>query len=258
MFEARTCFGGGDIRRFHPPSGVFDFVVGGSPCQDFSAARRDEPTGEGEELLREFARVVCEANPRGAVLENVPRVPHLSIAGWERKRIDISDAMANGETLRIRHIQYYYRKGDTWPQIERRRKHQLQGKKYLPAAMASGGKNRNGSWNEMLIKQGLPPNFDLPPFKAVEKYRAVGNGVPVRMGRMIARAIMAMPDRERSLCPVCRGEHLFEELCPFRECACGCDRIVVHPRITASATCRKRSQRRREDSAQPTIYYEPN
>jgi DNA (cytosine-5)-methyltransferase 1 len=27
---------GGDIRRFHPPSGKFDGVIGGPPCQAFS------------------------------------------------------------------------------------------------------------------------------------------------------------------------------------------------------------------------------
>lgn len=27
---------GGDIRRFHPPSGRFDGVIGGPPCQRFS------------------------------------------------------------------------------------------------------------------------------------------------------------------------------------------------------------------------------
>lgn len=29
---------GGDIRRFHPPAGKFDGVIGGPPCQAFSQA----------------------------------------------------------------------------------------------------------------------------------------------------------------------------------------------------------------------------
>src|SRR6266852_4876882 len=30
---------GGDIRRFHPPAGKFDGVIGGPPCQMFSRMR---------------------------------------------------------------------------------------------------------------------------------------------------------------------------------------------------------------------------
>lgn len=30
---------GGDIRRFHPPAGRFDGVIGGPPCQAFSRLR---------------------------------------------------------------------------------------------------------------------------------------------------------------------------------------------------------------------------
>ncbi len=38
-------------------------------------------------------------------------------------------------------------------------------------------------------KQGLPEGFDLPPFKIDAKIAAVGNGVPLAMGRAIARAV---------------------------------------------------------------------
>lgn len=54
---------GGDIRRFHPPAGVFLGIVGGPPCQDFSSLRRDEPTGYGLEMITEFLRVVTETQP---------------------------------------------------------------------------------------------------------------------------------------------------------------------------------------------------
>lgn len=50
---------GGDIRRFNPPAQVFEGVIGGSPCQDFSTARRSAPTGECLEMLEEFKRVLA-------------------------------------------------------------------------------------------------------------------------------------------------------------------------------------------------------
>lgn len=65
---------GGDIRRFHVPAGRFDGVIAGSPCPDFSRARRAPPSGLGLELLAEFVRVVREASPAWWWLENVPAV----------------------------------------------------------------------------------------------------------------------------------------------------------------------------------------
>ena len=40
-------------------------------------------------------------------------------------------------------------------------------------------------------KQGLPEGFDLPGFTVTAKVAAVGNGVPLAMGRAVARAVMA-------------------------------------------------------------------
>lgn len=246
---------GGDIKRFHPPANTFEFVIGGSPCQDFSAARRDAPTGSGIEMLREFGRVVLETQPRGALLENVPRVPHVEIEGYARKRIDLSDAVAGGETIRIRHFQYFYRAGDTWPRMQRRSVHVRRGqsRKYQPAVMASGGTSRNGAWHDVLKRQGLPDDFDLPPFKMVEKVRAVGNGVPFSMAKMIGAAFATMPD-DPTLCPICQAKHMLN-FCTWRECSCGCDRVIPisSGRFTATVACRKRLQRKRSGDDQITI-----
>jgi len=54
---------GGDIRRFHSPAGVFWGVLGGPPCQEFSGLLRTEPSGYGLAMLKEYARVVTEAQP---------------------------------------------------------------------------------------------------------------------------------------------------------------------------------------------------
>lgn len=37
--------------------------------------------------------------------------------------------------------------------------------------------------------QGLPADFDLPPFTAAAKLQAIGNGVPLAMGRAVAAAV---------------------------------------------------------------------
>lgn len=77
---------GGDIRVFHPPAGRFDGVIGGPPCQTFSAlanlvrARGYEPRFGN--LIPEFERCVLEAEPAWFLMENVPQAPEPVVAGY--------------------------------------------------------------------------------------------------------------------------------------------------------------------------------
>lgn len=77
---------GGDIRRFHPPAGRFDGVIGGPPCQSFSSlvhlvrANGHEPRFGN--LIPEFERCVVEAQPAWFLMENVPQAPTPEIEGY--------------------------------------------------------------------------------------------------------------------------------------------------------------------------------
>ena len=77
---------GGDIRRFSPPAGRFDGVIGGPPCQSFSSlvhlvrANGHEP--KFGNLIPEYERCVSEAQPAWFVMENVPQAPEPCIAGY--------------------------------------------------------------------------------------------------------------------------------------------------------------------------------
>ena len=82
-----------------------------------------------------------------------------------------------------------------------------------PACLASEGKSgritntrENGQqrsvynprrdWPRFLELQGLPADFlSDAPFSATEKYRVVGNGVPLPMGRAVARAVVKATER---------------------------------------------------------------
>lgn len=62
------------FRRLRPGSewpGVIDAVVGGPPCQGFSAGGKREDGDERNALLLEFVRLVEEIKPRTICLENV-------------------------------------------------------------------------------------------------------------------------------------------------------------------------------------------
>lgn len=77
---------GGDIRRFYPPSGKFDGVIGGPPCQAFSPLRhlveaRGAKIRHGN-LIPEFERIIKEAAPRWFLMENVPAAPRPVVTGY--------------------------------------------------------------------------------------------------------------------------------------------------------------------------------
>src|SRR6476661_885323 len=65
---------GGDVRRFHPPAGKFDGVIGGPPCQIFSRLRHLNPNAGKRHgnMIPEYERCASCALPRWFVMENVP------------------------------------------------------------------------------------------------------------------------------------------------------------------------------------------
>ena len=66
-----------DIREFHPAEGmVTDFLIGGPPCQSFSAAGRRAAGVRGTQddrgvLFREYVRLLTTLKPVGFLFENV-------------------------------------------------------------------------------------------------------------------------------------------------------------------------------------------
>ena len=239
-------FLGQDIRDFHPPRDVFWGVIGGPPCQDFSPLRRDPPTGNGQKMLAEFARCVTEAQPEWWLMENVSRVPDVTIRGYNWQRLDI-DLKWFCDCSRLRHIQFGSKSGRlinvTKPVVTNQSVTHT-------AALA----NDDRDWTELSHIQGVS-NIELPLFTVAGKKRAIGNGVPLPMGRALASAVTAAysvtsPDTQTDIFGVTWPGH--------RLCPCGCGRPVTGRATYAAdengntAACRKRAQRRR-DKANPAI-----
>ena len=223
---------GGDIRTFHPPPGVFWGIIGGSPCQDFSSLRRTAPTGYGVEMLAEFARAVTEAQPEWFLLENVPRVPSVSVPGYFLQRFNLAAKECGGSQARLRCFQFGNRLKPVPLVICR----SPADSGLSHAALASEGTRKGRrSFPDFCALQDLSRDFDLPGLSIAAKYRAVGNGVPLQMGRVIARAVTAWAAADGG----------------SRVCLCDCGRPVSGRQTMATAACRKRMERRRRDSARP-------
>lgn len=216
---------GGDIRAFHPAYGKFDGVIAGSPCQDFSRARRSAPTGYGVEMLNEFTRCVTEARPAWFLLENVPTVPNIAVDGYTVQRFDLNARECGMSQSRLRHFQFGSRKGLV---IVPARGKPIGDQSQICLATEGARKDRR-AFSDFCQEQGLPRDFALPGMSIKAKYRAVGNGVPVPMARVIARAIRTANRRAADV----------------RLCLCGCGRIVNGKQQSALPACRKRLERRR-------------
>lgn len=197
---------GGDVKRFHPPAGKFDGVIGGPPCQafcKFADINKKLGNNVAANLIPEFVRCVTEAQPDWFLMENVPNVTDVEVPGYSIQREHLDTRWLGEPQSRLRVWQFGTRTGSRM-QIETLA---LEHMDWEPTCMASEGKHgrisnsrKNGQqhsiyhrrrdWSRFCELQGLPHDFlQDAPFTSGEKYRVVGNGVPLPMGRAIARAV---------------------------------------------------------------------
>jgi DNA (cytosine-5)-methyltransferase 1 len=195
---------GGDIRRFHPPAGRFDGVIGGPPCQQFSPCSGG--TSEAENLIPEFERVTAEAAPAWFVMENVKGAPEPAVPGYVVRSRLVNNRSFGEEQNRLRRFSFGTVDGrelDTSPDEAvlfnpvKAGCFTANGTQWEPGADTKRGRLRGRSrsvrtWEEFkrgARLQGLPDNFELPGFTAEGAIRAIGNGIPIPLGRAIARAV---------------------------------------------------------------------
>lgn len=182
---------GGDIRRFHPPAGKFDGVIGGPPCPAFSSAAnvaRAAGKTVKADLIPEFARVVREVAPRWWVMENTtgaypPAVGRCFVA-------DMDNRWVGGTQHRVRRF---------WSSLELFWGPDLvtlEAVERQPTACTSIWKNgrqqratSRKDVERVRIAQDLPADFALPAFRVEVQVQAIVNGVPLPMGRAVARAV---------------------------------------------------------------------
>jgi DNA (cytosine-5)-methyltransferase 1 len=210
---------GGDIKRFHPPAGKFEGIIGGPPCQAFSRLRHIvEANGYqvAENLIPEFERVVAEAQPKWFLMENVPAAPAPFVPGYVGVSRITRDYWVGGITNRERRFTFaawgsWAADGFHLPSLALHTtepEHSALasgGGRPVPVAVGGSGKVKRSKKSALknygyktadafanhCRLQGLPDDFDLPPFSVAAKVKAVGNGVPLAMGRAVAKAVKA-------------------------------------------------------------------
>jgi DNA (cytosine-5)-methyltransferase 1 len=203
---------GGDIRSFHPPAGVFDGVIGGPPCQTFSRLAILQRSNGHEprfgNLIPEFERCVAEAAPAWFIMENVPDAPRPEIASYRVSTHKLNNRYFGAEQNRVRNISFGTQDGRSLVvdvalfeapytrgrfSVTARHSGRLS---WVPKAVTAGhgGAPKRDifvySLEDSCELQGLPRDFtEHMPFTKQAKLKAVANGVPLPMGRAIARAV---------------------------------------------------------------------
>jgi DNA (cytosine-5)-methyltransferase 1 len=198
---------GGDIRNFHPPAAKFDGVIGGPPCQLYSGLANFAHRWKfaPEHLIPEYGRVVGEAAPAWFVMENGRNAPLPAVAGYVVRDCLLNNRSLGEEQNRVRRFSLGSQHGaflwiepvavenDRWAaavtasQGGERRVH---GKK------STGGKIARYTVAEALRLQGLPSDFfesgaiaRKPYLTAAGRLKVIAEGVPLPMGRAIAKAV---------------------------------------------------------------------
>ena len=205
---------GGDIKKFHLPPEKFDGVIGGPPCQCFSrlvAIIKHNGYKLGENLIPEFERVVFEAQPQWFVMENVRGAPLPNVPGYHVDPTLLNNRWLGQIQSREHRFSFGTRDGRklhydlaALESFEWDYRVCASDFRRTPVKLRAGGKQKNPKGRrgalsyrgrkrdvaEVLRLQGLPPDlFDHSPFTMRGKIEALGNGVPLFMGRELARAV---------------------------------------------------------------------
>lgn len=199
---------GGDVKRFHPPAGRFDGVIGGPPCQAFSTLAfsvRAQGRDVKPNLIPEFERVVAEAKPAWFVMENVMGAPMAIVPEYGVTARVVHDVAVGGATRRKRRFTFG-RHGavrtacdfyvpelalhNAEPEYAILARGPQQPRIYKGKRKVSRNSPNAAALAHAIRVQGLPDDFLADAQITVAgKYAMVGNGVPLPMGRAIAQAV---------------------------------------------------------------------
>jgi DNA (cytosine-5)-methyltransferase 1 len=202
---------GGDVRRFHPPAGRFEGVIGGPPCQPFSPLihliRHQGKTTRHPNLVPEFERVVTESAPEWFVMEESPYAPLPSVPGYLLHAQVLNNRWLGEKQNRVRRVSFGTLRGQPlilsgFTALEHHQwEHAVTADtRAVPVAIGGSGRpkgldsgtGRRASVKDMLELQGFPRELLAEcPLTVGGQKQAIGNGVPLPMGRAIARAVKA-------------------------------------------------------------------
>lgn len=203
---------GQDVRGWHVPSGVFEGVIGGPPCQSFSETK-NFITGKPRfgDLTPEFCRIVSEAQPRWWLMENVIDAPIPIVSGYGSDPIILSPRDLGDIQSRRRRFTVGYYDGLRYPMPDIRKRLPLVALEHIdrePAVTSgNGGGRRDGTpYRDLKRIAEIQGYLELAELRGRGDWtvaglrRAIAQGVPRVMGEALARAIREWQEGTPVLC----------------------------------------------------------
>lgn len=198
---------GGMVQAFEGIAGAFDGIIGGPPCQMFSEACKGQQA-LGQNLIPEFERIVGESEPAWWVMEEVYHAPRpfdwedeyqfadLVTDAWKfgasqhRTRRFTSSITNLGLRLQRYLLPANKRHPDPLPTVTATEDRYSSNARPEFGARRAGHKiGRRMSLAEVNAAMGLDPEWATPALLLRRAYAVRGNGVPIPMGRAIAKAV---------------------------------------------------------------------
>lgn len=192
IFRGPDLLWGGDSRDFHVLPGIFEGVIGGPPCQ-WNSQLAKLGNVRAEDLTHDFLRIVDEAQPKWAVMENVRGLLSSGIMPTDWSAIKLRDWDCGGMTFRTR---IFWICPPTLILVPAKRP----GKPEY-SVLAFSWKGHDSVNKKMRLQsnltikkaaelQGYPELVKaLEPLGRRYAISLLGNGVPKSMGKYIAEAI---------------------------------------------------------------------
>ena len=196
---------GGEIRAFHPPTGVFEGIIGGPPCQQFTSLRfiHKGKAMKWGNLIPEFERVIQEAQPEWFVMENIKAAPLPSVTGYQvdptvlnnrslclpqNREHRFSFGNKNGAKLHYDLALFEY--PDASPRVCASGSVKLGAPRHGQNKLKYHGWKTAAALKQSLSLQGLPEGLlDDAPFTLKGKHGVVGNAVAWPMAIALAQAV---------------------------------------------------------------------
>jgi len=194
---------GGDVRRFHPPAGKFEGVIGGPPCQLFSGLN-NLARSQGTvfvNLIPEFERCIAESQPSWFLMENVRSAPLPNVAGYVTEDYLLNNRWLGEVQQRVRRFTFGRRDifvcRSPFIMTEFAALEAFEWEPAVTAAHAGERRVHNGNPkirrftpDEAARFQGLPDEFLRDaPLTQQGRLKVLAQGVPLPMGRAIAKAV---------------------------------------------------------------------
>lgn len=210
---------GSCVKRFRVAQGWFDGVIGGPPCKRFSPLVNVVRAVHGEDsvapdLIPEYERIVAEAAPGWFLMENVERAPTPVVPGYIVRNEIVNNRWVGGEQNRVRRFSFGTRDGrvlrvqtealepfDSKPAVTTnsggRRKvlvRDAQGRALGNQGTADHHRLEWRTLDAMAADQVVPPDMlallqEHGAYTAKALRIGIGNGVPLPMGRAVAKAV---------------------------------------------------------------------